>query len=486
MVAYRMLICSFLGLVVLASNGHAQEARSSTVGPPGGHFRGRYIGFRPRYGQVPGATSAKKTTPERSRQEVQDASLATTDDVAQSAFEVADSADPIAGESMAGDTFTDDMMTVDAGGEPYLDDSAYCSPAMACPMDPSVWMRGDFLIWSTKGMHVPALASTSTAGTPQDQAGVLGNLNTSILFGDTKLLDDVRTGGRIIFGFWMDPGHQYGLEFSFLGLGDESSSFAGSGEQFSILARPFQDVVAGVEDSRLIVYPDLIDGSLVIDTTTKFGTGEVLFRRPGIPICGKAVDFYFGYRAAELEDQIGFVENTTSLANPTAGTTFVLNDNFETRNRFHGGEVGARWVGQATPCWTIEMLAKFALGNTESRTKISGQTVVTTPNGDSITQNSGLLAQGTNSGVFESNEISSITEFGISLRRQLDYGWSLSCGYNFLLWTDVLRAGDQIDTGINVSQVPPGTLRGEPRPAYPGLTDDFWAQGLSLGLEFVY
>ena len=97
-----------------------------------------------------------------------------------------------------------------------------------------------------------------------------------------------------------------------------------------------------------------------------------------------------------------------------------------------------------------------------------------------------MLAQGTNSGIFETNEISTITEVGLTLRRQLSYGWSLNCGYNFLFWTDVVRAGEQIDTSINVSQIPPGTLSGEPRPAYTAATSDFWAQGLSFGLEYHY
>lgn len=94
--------------------------------------------------------------------------------------------------------------------------------------------------------------------------------------------------------------------------------------------------------------------------------------------------------------------------------------------------------------------------------------------------------QGTNQGVYETSEVSSITELGLMMRRHLPCGWSLNCGYNFLFWTDVLRAAEQIDTGINVSQIPPGQLVGEPRPAFTAVTNDFWAQGLSLGLECSY
>ncbi len=335
-------------------------------------------------------------------------------------------------------------------------------------------------------MGVPALATTSPVGTLQDDAGVLGSLNTSVLFGGDDLFDGARSGGRIIMGLWLDPCHQTGLEFSYLGLDQDDASFRGDGNQFSILARPFTDVVTGTPDARLIDYPDLIEGSLAIDTTTKFQTGEALIRRPGIPVQAAGVDFFLGYRYAELEDGVHISESTVSLAAPTTGTTFQLDDRFETRNRFNGGQVGFRLFGYTAPMWNVELLGKFALGNTNSRTSISGQTVVTTPNGGSSTQPSGLLVQGTNRGVFETNEISTITELGVTLRRQLSYGWSFNCGYSLLLWTDVLRAGEQIDTGINVSQIPPGSLNGDPRPAFAALTNDFWAQGLNLGLEYHY
>jgi hypothetical protein len=374
-------------------------------------------------------------------------------------------------------TLVDDSLDYDIGEE--------CL-AGTCPSEPLMWVRGEYLLWWTKGMDTPPLATTSPAGTLQDDAGVLGSLNTRVLFGGGDLLDDVRSGGRVTLGMWLDPCFTTGLELSYLGLGEESAEFHGSNDDFNILARPFFNVVTGAEDARLIVFPDLVEGSLAIDASSEFQSAEALLRRRAAPTCWSDVDYLFGYRYAQLEDHVGIAESTESLAEPTVGTTFQLNDRFETQNRFHGGQVGVRLSSQATPCWFVEFVGKLALGNTLSRTTIGGQTIVTVPDDNPATQRSGLLAQGTNIGSYETSEISTITEAGVTLRRQLPYGWSLNVGYSFLFWTDVVRAGSQIDRGVNTSQIPPGTLVGDPRPAFRAVTDDFWAQGLNFGLDFRY
>ena len=124
-------------------------------------------------------------------------------------------------------------------------------------------------------------------------------------------------------------------------------------------------------------------------------------------------------------------------------------------------------------------------GNNCARSNIVGQTVTTT-NGVAATTSSGLLALGTNSGVFDDNKFSSIGELGLTARRSLKCGFTAVIGYRFMYWTDVARAGQQIDTGINTSQIPPGTLTGAARPSPAMHFTDFWAQGLNVGLECAF
>jgi len=66
----------------------------------------------------------------------------------------------------------------------------------------------------------------------------------------------------------------------------------------------------------------------------------------------------------------------------------------------------------------------------------------------------------------------------------------LSVGYNFLCWSSVVRPGDQIDRVIDVSQIPNSGLNATPtgllRPAPLVRATDFWAQGITFGVEFRY
>jgi hypothetical protein len=61
-----------------------------------------------------------------------------------------------------------------------------------------------------------------------------------------------------------------------------------------------------------------------------------------------------------------------------------------------------------------------------------------------------------------------------------------SVGYNFLYWSKVMRGGEQIDTDVNLTQQPPGPTTGDLRPRYLAITNDFWAQGLTAGLEWTF
>ncbi len=117
---------------------------------------------------------------------------------------------------------------------------------------------------------------------------------------------------------------------------------------------------------------------------------------------------------------------------------------------------------------------------------VAGQTTATSAAGDSNTIPVGLFAQNTNIGTYDRDDFSTLAELGVSLRRHLRRGLTAHIGYTFVHWSDVLRAGEQIDETVNLSQIPPGTLTGPRRPSFPVDTTSFWAQGLSLGLEYQF
>jgi hypothetical protein len=64
----------------------------------------------------------------------------------------------------------------------------------------------------------------------------------------------------------------------------------------------------------------------------------------------------------------------------------------------------------------------------------------------------------------------------------------LTAGYNFLYWNTVARPGEQIDRQVNRTFQPfsPVAATGPQRPAFAFSGSDFYAHGLTLGMEFRY
>jgi hypothetical protein len=165
-------------------------------------------------------------------------------------------------------------------------------------------------------------------------------------------------------------------------------------------------------------------------------------------------------------------------------------DRFDTRNRFYGGQVGTR----AEYCWknfVAGFTGKLALGASIERININGATEIFPPSGRTIVNQGGLLALPSNIGEYNRSEFAVVPEIGINVGYQVTDHIRLFVGYTFLYESDVVRAGDQIDRGINGTQLVrglrPGTLIGPPRPAFasPNATD-FWAQGVNFGLQIRY
>ena len=335
-------------------------------------------------------------------------------------------------------------------------------------------------------MSVPALVTTGPIDVDPADAGVIGADGTRVLVGNERFNESYRTGGRITFGRVIEPVCGRAIEFSYSGLEEDSRSVGLSDNRFQVLARPLFNTVDGVSDARLIAFPDVVGGSMGIISATEFQTAEILFRETYFETHGCRGEYFIGYRFARLDDLLQINESTESLDGPTEGATFDLFDQFDTRNEFHGGQIGLRWTRQCHPCWSFDVATLIALGNTRGQAVIDGRTVATTADGDRTVNDAGLLAQSTNIGTYQEDKFSGIAELRLVGRRRFTRSLSATFGYTLLYWSDVLRAGEQIDTRINTTQVPPGDLDGDPAPLFLSRRTGFWAQGFNLGLEYKY
>jgi hypothetical protein len=131
-----------------------------------------------------------------------------------------------------------------------------------------------------------------------------------------------------------------------------------------------------------------------------------------------------------------------------------------------------------------------ALGGVHQTANINGSTLFAVPGMPVSFQNGGLLALPTNSGRFSRDRFAVVPEVGVKVGYQLTAHVRCFVGYSFLYISDVARPGHQVDPVVNVAQLPsqfgPGALVGAPRPGFSFKGSDFWAQGVSFGLEIRY
>ncbi len=346
------------------------------------------------------------------------------------------------------------------------------------------WVSAEYLLWWTKGDRLPPLLTTSPAGTPLADAGVLGRPGTSVLFGDDRVNDDARSGGRFTGGLWLNCAHTTGIEGSFFFLGRESTDFSIASGGIPILARPFFDVLAGANNSLKVAFPGLVTGNFTARETSELWGADAYLRQNICCGCCCRVDLLGGYRFMRLREDLHISETEIS-SNPDDslfGIPIFINEGFSTRNRFHGGEIGviAEYARGRT---FLRFTGKLALGGNCRTAVINGATRV-----DGLAaETGGFLALPSNIGTYRSTEFSVIPEVGLTLGYQATDRLRFTVGYTFLYWTNVARPGDQIDLAVNTSQPPLGDrLSGAARPAFSFRDADFWAQGLSVGVEFRY
>ena len=339
-----------------------------------------------------------------------------------------------------------------------------------------LWFRTAYLHWWMDGLDVPALITQSPDGTAQNVTGVLGQSTTSILVGDEDLNRTQRAGVSYTLGIPL-PRCNWSLEGSYLFLENRTdrAGFTSSGNP--ALARPFFDVSNAANSASLVAFTGLRNGTVGVSASTEFEAAEVLLRRSllGEGDCCLQVDFVVGYRYAGLTDRLNVFQSTNDTGGAAPGSSSVLADHFTTDNNFHGAQIGTISTYRRDR-FSLEVLAKLALGNTHSTATVRGTNVVTDSGGNVTFSNAGLLVQATNSGRFETDDFAVMPELGVTLGYEINCNLSATVGYRFLYMSRVARAGDQIDLDLDLS--------GATRPLFAFEHTDFWAQGLTIGLDY--
>jgi hypothetical protein len=352
------------------------------------------------------------------------------------------------------------------------------------------WASADYLLWWMKGASLPPLVTTSPAGTPQSMAGVLGS-GTTVLFGDSNVNNDVRSGGRVTFGLW-DACGKCGLEFDFFMLGSDANEFAAASGGSPILARPFFDASIGKQSSELIAFPGLVSGSVTAAESSSGLIGADALMRCNLCCgCGYRLDAVGGFRYLRISDTLGIEENLVST--DTTGTTLVplgtsinVLDRFETSNDFYALDLGLRGQIERGP-WILRGSLDLAIGDNHEILDVIGSTTVNVPGvPPPVTHVGGLLALSSNIGSYTRDRVEVVPEVGVQLGYQLTSRCQIYAGYTFMYWGEVARPGGAIDPVVNPGLLPPPTspLTGPVRPEPKFDNSSLWIQGINFGIEF--
>jgi hypothetical protein len=390
---------------------------------------------------------------------------------------------------MPGEEF-DDPTDPDGDDEmaPLAVEDVCCYPDVAATR----WcVRTDYSMWWLKGNSLPPLVTTSPYGTDREDAGVLGRKGTRILFGEDRVDDAERHGGRINVLRWLDDCQSVAVEFSFMGLASDDTRYRAASLGDPILARPFYNVIRQRQDAELIAFPEVIVGSVDVVTTSELYSAGALLRRPWI--CGSCaqIDMIGGYRYVRFREGLTVFEDLISKdeqGDVQVDTQIDVYDSFTTTTDFHGGEIGLATEWYHGP-FSLSLLTKLAIGRANQAVAINGSTTVTTPGDSPETAPGGLLAlRGTNLGKCRKDRFAMLPELDLTLNCRVSHCLRLSAGYSLLYLTEAVRTGDQIDLAVNPTYVPgsPGTPSGPRRPAPRLHSTSMWAQGLNVGAVFEF
>jgi Putative beta barrel porin-7 (BBP7) len=350
------------------------------------------------------------------------------------------------------------------------------------------WLRTDYLFWWVKRpisppliQHIPDSLATATNIAP--------TADNTLYPGDGQHLRyPAFNGGRVNTGFWFSSEQRLGLDGSFFQLEQNSYGAAYASSGSPILARFYVNANNGALTNLQFSNPDPTFGySGAISATATLSSlwgADASFRWNGMPMLADNTDWLFGARYFELRESL----QIAAQANLQDGTRLNVNDYFAVSNQFYGGQIGvhSRWGNFRR--FSVDGVFKIAIGGVRQRVVIRGDNTMIY-NGVTTTEQTGLYAQPSNSGVHQRGRFAYAPDVTLNLNYNITDRAALFVGYNFFFLSSVVRAPNSIDQTINdsnntyITYTTVGTAGG---PVFRYNAETFWLHGINLGLRLEY
>jgi hypothetical protein len=370
-------------------------------------------------------------------------------------------------------------------------------PCNECKPCSRYWGSAEYLLWWIE--DGPIRGPLITTG-PAASFGFLGAPGVTTV-GPHNLDYGTLSGGRVTLGYWLSDDQEIGMEVSgfYVGDGHQRATISGGAAGSPVLARPVVNVLTGLATTEFISFPGAFAGNFQIASNSHLWGADVNARGRAFDGDNGFLDFLFGFRYLDLEEDLNLTQGSQILGGGVVGlngprfgppNTISIRDGFDTRNQFYGGQLGARTevrFGQ----FSVDLIIKVALGVCHEADTIAGSTTIISPSGATTTAAGGLLAISSNSGHHKHDEFAVLPEATLNVGYQFTDAIRVFAGYNFLYLDEVARPGDQINRTVNPSRVPSSLLSG-PVPFGPAVptgsirSSDIWVQGVNFGVAFRY
>ncbi len=390
--------------------------------------------------------------------------------------------------------------------------SFWTSPGHTDDGKPRVWASAEYLLWWVKDGPLPyPLVTTGNPATGNPGAVTPEFGGVPILTG--RSVDyGALSGARVTAGGWLDSDGWLGIEGSGFWLPQQTKTYRAASDATGspVLAFRYLDPpnAAGIaaEDAFQASLPPgngamvgPYAGALAVTSRSQLWGTEANAVLGLVDTGHLRLQALSGFRYADLDESLSLSWQPTAVAGgviPFEGIGFPAPssestiDSFRTRNQFYGSQVGLRGE-YALGNFVVGATGKVALGDNHEVVNVGGVASLVPNVGPAVTVPGGQFAAPSNSGRFTHDEFAVIPEVEVKLAYQATRNLRATVGYDFLYWSQVVRPGSQVDLIVDdrANPVNPGFIPGTTGTVYPRPEfnrTDFWAQGLTFGLEFRY
>ena len=346
------------------------------------------------------------------------------------------------------------------------------------PVPAHVWFKAEYVFAWIRSDHTPPLLTTGL--TTDTSPGALGLPFTKGIVPTDVNYED-RGGMRITLGTALNDA--WTIEGSYLFLDGRKPEFMVTSPGTPVVARPFFNVNAGIQDSSLTTYPGLLSGSAEVRDYSYLEGAELNLRTDLWCSDCFRVHGLVGARWLNLREGLDITEfGNVTLAGPLNGLPIGDRDSFRARNDFYGGQLGLDTEFEYLH-FKFDVFGKCAIGDMMQQARVQGGTDLF---GTFIP--GGLLAVSSNMGTYSRDRLGIVPEAGFKIERPIGRHASFFVGYSFLYMNDVLRPGSMVDTNVNVNLVPTsatfGAAGGPARPTFRFQDNEFWVHMFQAGLTF--